>query len=147
MILASKGRVLVRLDPVNSCSRCLSGKGCGAGVFSRLFARRSVELDLPETTGIEPGMPVDVGISSRALMRACLRLYGLPLAGFLGGVMAVHLLGGGALANHGLWVSDAAALVAGLVSGAGLLIWSARRPLGGLRPELRCPRPGCARAD
>ena len=61
------GRIRLRMQPGNSCARCARGEGCGAGVFSRLFARRSVLLDLPDTLDVRAGTTVQVGVEAAAM--------------------------------------------------------------------------------
>jgi len=131
------GNAKIEMEPANHCARCLEGRGCGAGVFSRLLARRTVHLVLPDPVGLSSGMMVQVGVSSMALVGASLRLYGLPLAGFVGGLALAHAAGPAGLAG------DLTGLAFGLAGGVTLARWANRNPMKGLNPVIRLPRHGC----
>lgn len=123
VVTAEPGRLVVSFQPLSQCQRCLSGQGCGAGVFGRLFPSRSTSLTLNDRHSFEPGERVRVGLRPAQLLRAALVLYGLPLAGFLTGLLLGQLL----------WPDQAFgelfALVLGLACGAGLLMVFRRRSL------------------
>lgn len=125
----------VRLSPVSSCEQCLAGRGCGAGVFSRFFARRTVDLNTNNTIGAAPGQRVLVGVAGAALTKAAARLYGVPVLGFLAGVLVSTWWLPGIGAIPGL--EDALALAAGLVVAVVSFALVARRPLAGIELELR----------
>lgn len=135
VVAANRAVARVRLSPVSSCEQCLAGRGCGAGVFSRLFARRSVDLKTSNTIGAVPGQRVLVGVAGTALAMAAARLYGIPLLGFIAGVLvsAWWLRQGGTV--HA-W-EDTLALAAGLAVAGVSFALVARRPLAGIEPELR----------
>lgn len=128
----------IRLSPVSSCEQCLAGRGCGAGVFSRLFARRSVELKTANAIGVVAGQTVLVGVAGAALAVAAARLYGAPLLGFVVGVLACAWWLPQDGSTGGL--DDALALAAGLTAAGVSFILAARRPLTGIEPELRLRR-------
>jgi sigma-E factor negative regulatory protein RseC len=99
-------------DSLTTCDRCLRGEGCGAGVFSRLFARRRASLRLPGEHDYQPGQRLRVGLSARAMVAAALLVYGAPLLAFLLFALVGHV-----------WVGeqafrDAIALAAGLIGAA-----------------------------
>lgn len=77
--------LVVRIDAPEQCQRCARGEGCGAGVFSRLFARRETRLILPPGSPASVGEWVRLGVTPAALAVASARLYGLGLLGLLGG--------------------------------------------------------------
>ncbi|MCH8479038.1 MAG: SoxR reducing system RseC family protein [Wenzhouxiangella sp.] len=106
------GRRWLRFDKLSSCQRCLSGQGCGAGVFSRLFARGHARLAMPPGRFFKPGQRVRVGIPSSTLVLMAMLLYGLPLGGFLLAATLGHWL----FALHS-W-RDLGALVLGLTGAA-----------------------------
>ncbi len=120
-------------DPAR-CRRCRDGSGCGAAHWSRLFGSRgAIRLPLPLDSGLEPGTPVRVGLSTTALLRAAVRLYLLPLLVFVALVVAAVWIG----------VAEIAALAVGLV-GAFAALWHARRStLAGLEPRVEA-NPGAA---
>lgn len=132
----------IRLAPASSCQRCLSGKGCGAGVFSRLFARRTVELAVDNTIGATPGQRLLVGVTTVALTRVAARLYGAPVLAFVAGVLLVT--GFMPLQSTGQGLDDAIVLLAGVAAAAASFAWLARRPFDGIEPVLRAVacRPG-----
>lgn len=107
------GRLKLAFSTPSMCSRCSRGEGCGAGVFGGLILRGVTRVELPFEAAFAAGEWVRVGLSSRLLAFAALLHYGLPLAGFLAGAAAAHLL-----TDHSAW-QDGAALAGGL---AGLLI-------------------------
>ncbi len=89
---AGPGAVTVRFDRLAACQRCLEGNGCGAGVFSRLFARRHACLVLNTPLACREGEAVRVGISQRALLASAVMIYAGPLlAFFIGALLGHHL--------------------------------------------------------
>ncbi len=112
-------RIRVRFQPLSQCERCMSGEGCGAGVFGRLFARRGAEMVVDGPAGLKVGQPVRVGVPERLLLGMALWLYGLPLLAFiLAAGLVATLLGQGV-------AQDALALLLGL-----LAAWIAARLAG-----------------
>ncbi len=134
----SAERVRIRFQPLSHCQRCLSGQGCGAGVFGRLFARRGAELEVPRQPGLVAGQSVRVGIPERVLLRMALWLYGLPLLAF---ILAAGLAG--SLPSYG-WTQDVLAVSFGLAAAALAVVVAGRRR-GRLNPtvELLSASAGC----
>ena len=98
-----------------ACPACGSGHGC---TWRRIAGSRRLELPLPpDEPALRAGDPVDLAIDDAQLFGAALRLYLPPLAGLLGGPLAVRVAG----ADQGLVPLVAAAL--GLAAG----LWVARR--------------------
>lgn len=91
-------------DP-GACSRCASGSGCGAALFSRLFTRRDTRVPLPADESVAGGRVVRVGLDSRWLMMAAGAAYLLPVLTFVVAAAGADLVWPG---------SDPAALVSGL---------------------------------
>lgn len=135
----------VWLEPeqTTSCGSCASASSCGAGasvgglgtVTDRIAARR---FALDNVGGLQVGERVVVGVAERALIRAALTAYGLPLA--------TALATGGIAENA--WGSDLATMAAmagGLLLGL-LLARAVARKLtlrGELAPHfLRRAKPG-----
>lgn len=106
----------------SACGRCAVRSGCGHGLLDSYFRGPSVHLHLaPDRApaGLAAGDIVRVGIDERALLQASLRVYALPLAGFISGAVFGAYLGGG----------DAGAALAAFV-GLALGLFGARS-LGG----------------
>jgi len=118
----SGGRVRLRFDRLSQCHRCLRGEGCGAGVFSQLFSRRSMEFDLASDRVWQAGQRVRVGIISSGLARGSIALYGWPLLGFLAGAVIGDAVG------PIYWQADVSALFGGVLLGTltTLLSWRKR---------------------
>lgn len=116
--------VLVAVDPVPACRRCMEGRGCGAGLMS---ASGATEVAVPAPHGLDlaPGDTVELRLPAQALLRAALLAYGLPLAGLLLAASGAALIGAG----EPLTVFAAGG---GMLAGA----LAARRRLA-----LTCPRP------
>ncbi|WP_310448637.1 SoxR reducing system RseC family protein [Sulfuritalea sp.] len=102
-------------EQTSSCGSCASASSCGAGagaggigtVTDRIAARR---FSLDNADDLHVGERVVVGVAERALIRAALTAYGLPL---------VTALTAGGIAESA-WASDLAtmaAMAAGLVVG------------------------------
>lgn len=112
-----QNQVRVRMESLQHCQRCLRGEGCGAGVFSRLFAPRSSEIWLHSTHSCHQGQRVRIGVSETELMRLAGLLYGLPLLAF---ILAAALA---ATFFDQAWLRDVAALMSGLAAaGAAFLL-------------------------
>lgn len=127
---ASPGRLQLALDPLSTCSRCLRGEGCGAGVFARLFRQRRTVISLERRHEFQVGQKLRVGMDGSVLLYGAMILYGLPIAAFVLGALSGHGLGGGGP------FGDLAALVGGLVLAGLALLFVRRRPLHGLNPRL-----------
>lgn len=110
------GRARIECRPAR-CDACMEGRGCGAGVFAALLNQRGTTIELEAGRELQPGDGVVLGLDERQLLRAAWRLYGVPLAGLLGGVLAGALVGGAG--------NDPAALVGG-VAGLGLAFYFRR---------------------
>lgn len=116
VLSSGNGRVRLRFDRLEQCERCLRGEGCGAGVFSQLFSRRSTVLELSNHQTWRTGQRVRVGVPPAELVPGAITTYGWPLVGFLLGALIGQSIG----PNH--WHPDASALLGGLVLGA-LTTW------------------------
>jgi sigma-E factor negative regulatory protein RseC len=84
------GRVRVRFERPRFCERCQRGQGCGAGVFSRLFPRRSTEVVIKTSLAPAIGDWVRIGIPGSALALTALFVYGLPVFAFVLGALPAH---------------------------------------------------------
>lgn len=117
------GELRLRIAPASACARCAAGRGCGVGVLSHLFGRRTLDLPMPAGARFQPGDRVRVGVRADSLMRAAVMLYGFPLLVFVAGAALGQQLAAGALAG------DLAALMIGLAGGGAVYAFlAARRP-------------------
>lgn len=87
---SGNGHIRLRFSRPDSCQRCMRGEGCGAGVFSALFSRRTTEVEMPVELKVVAGQWVRVGISTRSLALSALAVYGLPLVGFIVGTLPAY---------------------------------------------------------
>lgn len=134
----SGGELVVVISAPEHCQRCARGAGCGAGVFSQLFARRDTRLKLPDQPGLAVGDWVRLGVTPNALASASAAHHGTALVGLLAGAWLGHRLG-----PQGY--QDFAALAVGL---AGLAVFAG--PLGRRLPVRLNPvvqRLSCSESD
>ncbi len=126
----------LEFEPASSCERCARGEGCGAGAFSRLFARQGATLTVKALPDFSCGDRVRVGVDERSLLTGSLHLYGWPLLAFLVGLVVAHgFLSGTPLQEPG-------ALATGLMA-AFLTLHILRKRSPGLNPvveRLSCSR-------
>jgi len=127
VISASPDRVVVRIGRLSGCTACDAGKGCGAGVFSRLLRRRPVTLELDNSLDSGVGQQVVVGLHESLLLRLVSRLYLYPLlAGLAGAVLGHYItvrMGAGAA------MVDIAALIGAGMAGAAMLARNRKREI------------------
>lgn len=112
------GRAWIACRPA-ACRACMEGRGCGAGVFAALSGRRESVVCVPgDHAGLRAGDSVVLGLDDRQFLRAAARLYGLPLTGLVGGVLAGAMLAGAA---------EDWAVLAGAIAGLGIAFYRQRR--------------------
>ena len=109
----------------SACGGCELNQGCGTGALGRLLGLRRKPLTLQSARALRPGDRVTLGLSERALVRASLLLYGLPLCGMLLAGMLAY-----AWFEPPEWIVVLASAV-GLCAG----LRGARRCSAGLPPE------------
>ena len=120
IVTARRGdEYLIEMDALEHCQRCLAGQGCGAGVFSQLFARNGARLTARSSEPLAIGERVRVGVSPNGILKASLALYAWPLALFLLTLIAVAPW----WLDQGLWGGEwAVLLLALLVAGSGIKV-------------------------
>ncbi len=109
--------IRVRMGPLNGCSACDDGNGCGAGLFVKLLCRKPVVLELDRNeSDIAPGQMVTLGLPEEVFIRLVFVSYGWPLLAGLAGAFLGFQLATWQQFNHGL--TDAVTLLAALLSSA-----------------------------
>jgi sigma-E factor negative regulatory protein RseC len=71
----------------SACGSCDAKGGCGTSILAAWFPQRQLRFRLPNHLDARPGDTVVVGLDEGSLQRASLVLYGLPLAGLVGGAV------------------------------------------------------------
>ena len=122
MVGVVDGHAQVRLGGRSGCAACDAGKGCGAGIFSRLLRRRSLVLELYNSIGATQGQAVIVGLPERLFLGLVLRFYLLPLLAALAGAAIGHYLSWRSGASPGL--IDAVAVIGAALGGALTFRWT-----------------------
>lgn len=110
-------RLWVRLGSQPGCTVCDEGKGCGAGLFTKLISRKPVELELPRNgLSVLPGQMMTLAFPEQVYIKLVLMSYGWPLLAALAGGLAGHSLG--SWLQLGLVQLDMSTLFCGLLGGA-----------------------------
>ena len=104
-------RAVVEVEAEAVCARCASGRGCGAGVLSGRKGNRRLELAVGPELNLAEGDVVGIELAPGNVLRAALIVYGLPLAGAIGGAALAYA---NALGDGGAAVMA----IGGLVGGA-----------------------------
>lgn len=87
-------RFWVRMGARSGCTSCDNGKGCGAGLFSRLIRNKPVVLELAkDDMKIEPGQMLTLAFPERVYLKMVFVSYGWPLLAALAGAFSGHGLG------------------------------------------------------
>ena len=82
----------VEVDTASFCSRCSTGKGCGAGLLGADRGPRHVDVSLPRDTRFGEGDEVTLELAPQSLLQAARIVYGMPLAAIaVVGVLAMLL--------------------------------------------------------
>ncbi|ESQ10219.1 MAG TPA: Fis family transcriptional regulator [Chromatiaceae bacterium] len=127
VIAVADGSALVDVQRQSSCSACDAGAHCGTSVLAKLFGNgNATRVRILDHIGLTPGERVVIGIRNRALVRASLTAYLLPL------LTLIAAAGGAEQAGAGDFGSVIAALV-GLLIG----LWLASIITGGTGAKAR----------
>ena len=108
----------IDIDGGAVCSRCASGKGCGAGLFGAGSGQRRLDATLPAGAEWQVGDRVSIELQPKNMLAAAAIVYGWPLLGAVGGAAVAYQQQAG----------DSVAAVAAL-TGLGLGLWLAQRKL------------------
>jgi len=82
----------LEFSDLRACSRCSRGTGCGAALFSRLFARPDTRLRMPGDCEIPADRVVRVGLDPRWLVLAAAATYLVPVLSFVAGAVLGDML-------------------------------------------------------
>ena len=119
-------RASIRIGTAAGCAACASGRGCGAGIFAKLWRRKPILLTVENSISARPGEIVIVGISETTFLRVVARVYFLPLlAALVGGILGQWFAGTWAGNPPHPAAADLGAL-SGAVLSCGLCLWSLR---------------------
>ena len=72
--------VTVEVNTASFCSRCSTGRGCGAGLLGADRGPRHVDVPLPRDAKFSPGDEVTLELAPYSLLEAARLVYGMPLA-------------------------------------------------------------------
>lgn len=100
------GRAWLEFGDPGACTRCSHGTGCGAALFSRLFARPDIRIPLTDDVDRRSGQLVRAGLDPRWLVLAAAAAYLVPVLTFVLGAVAADVAWPG---------NDLAALFTGLM--------------------------------
>ena len=122
-------RLWVRMGTRTGCVACADGKGCGAGLFSKLLKHRPVVIELARNgLSIEPGQMLTLALPEKVYLRLVLNIYGWPLLGALAGAYAGFSLG--SWLQFGPLLVDAGTLTLGLIAGIVVTVLGNNRKTG-----------------
>lgn len=93
VIAVVDGQVDLRACAATGCGSCSLSGGCGQGLLSRWFSRRSPLMRLSTELLLQPGDRVLVALDAADLNRAALLQFLLPLLGLLLSAMLAESLG------------------------------------------------------
>ncbi len=113
-------RIIVEVDTASFCSRCSTGKGCGAGLLGADRGSRQVDVPLPDHARFDEGDEVTLELAPQSLLRAALIVYGGPLLAVAVVSLAAFLLGWSDLVS-------VAVMLAAAVLGVTVGRWRLRR--------------------
>ena len=118
-IPAKLQQVTVRTMGTSACAACAAGRGCGAGLFSRLLPMPQQQFVLWSSLPLVPGDQVLLQASSRDVESMALIWFGLPLLLMLTSAALTHWLLSMAAWSSTLWLDAGVllALLAGLAAG------------------------------
>lgn len=113
-------RVWVRIGSQTGCTACDNGRGCGAGLFSKLLRRKPVVVELERgSLDIEAGQMLTLAFPEQVFIRLVLGSYGWPLLAALTGAVLGHSLS--VWLEFGQAMVDVGALVGALSLGGASL--------------------------
>jgi len=110
-------RMWIRMGSQSGCSACDNGKGCGAGLFSKLLQRKPVVIELARNNlDIEAGQMLTLAFPEQVYIKLVFASYGWPLLAALSGAIAGYSLS--AWLQFGVVMIDMSTLIGALLAGA-----------------------------
>lgn len=129
VVLARVGqKVELAVTRQNVCSACSQSKGCGSRQDTGRMQRIWLDTDIP----LKTGETVAVAMPDQDVWHAAVLMYGLPLAGFVAGLLL------GAMRSE---VAAMLGALAGLIAGFGLAGHLSRRVPASLQLFQQAPVP------
>jgi len=93
VLRSDRDSIWVRMGSRSGCTACDNGKGCGAGLFTKLIQRKPVTLKLVRSEmNVEAGQMLTLAFPGQVYMKLVLASYGWPLVAALVGALAGHSL-------------------------------------------------------
>jgi len=84
----------VRMGTQSGCTACDNGKGCGAGLFTKLIRRKPVILELARNNlKVEAGQMLTLAFPQQVYIKMVFASYGWPLLAALAGAFGGYGLG------------------------------------------------------
>lgn len=114
----------LRLDPGGGCCRCSQSRQCGVGQVASSAKARHLRVGI--TAELEPGCRVELHVPRKALNRAALVGYIVPVSGILLGAVAGQAL---SLGDVGVAMGAASGFLGGLWIIRGLETYGGLSPL------------------
>jgi len=71
----------------SGCPECEAGRGCGGGIFIKIFGRKRYRLQVVNLLQLEVGERVVIGIKAAAVTRGSVAVYFGPLLGLMLGAV------------------------------------------------------------
>jgi sigma-E factor negative regulatory protein RseC len=132
IVTSREGRqVELELLRQSACGGCELNRSCGTGALGRLLGHRRKPLLLESERPLQPGDRVTLSLSERALVKASLLVYGLPLCTMLlAGLLAYAA---GPLAEWAIVLFSAGGFLVGFHCASR---WSASWSRVGMTPEI-----------
>jgi len=115
------GYLTLQFAAPEACRRCRQSRGCGGGLFGAWLGSSAPIVEVAAGDSVRVGDWVRVGFDTTFLVRAALRVYGLPLVAFLlgpawhGAVVPLQILAPGIFLRLSFQVPDAIAAATGAV--------------------------------
>jgi len=92
IVALEKNDAWIESLPQTGCERCDSGKGCGGGIFARIFGNKLFCIKIPNKLNAELHERVIIGIPENSIISASFMIYMLPLIALIFGGFIGHFI-------------------------------------------------------